>query len=102
MKPVFSTLRKEGHIAASYIDDTYLQGDTKEECQVSVHETVNLFHSLGLVSHPEKSVFEPTQILIILGFEINSINVTVKLTVDKVTLLVDACQMLIQSTTISI
>ena len=102
MKPVFSTLRKEGHISASYIDDTYLQGDTKEECQVNVHETVNLFHSLGLVSHPEKSVFEPTQILIILGFEINSINMTVKLTVENVTQLVDACQMLIQSTTTSI
>ena len=96
MKPVFATLRKEGHISASYIDDTYLQGDTKEECQINVYETVNLFHSLGLVSHPEKSVFEPTQILIILGFEINSINMTVKL---KVTQLVDACQMLIQSTT---
>ena len=102
MKPVFSTLRKEGHISASYIDDTYLQGDTKEEFQVNVHETVNLFHSLGLVSHPEKSVFEATQILIIPGFEINSINMTVKLTVEKVTQLVDACQMLIQSTTTSI
>ena len=79
-----------------------MQGDSKEEFQVSVHETVNLFHSLGLVSHPEKSVFEPTQILIILGFEINLINMTVKLTVEKVTQLVDACQMLIQSTTTSI
>ena len=102
MKPVFSTLRKEGHISASYIDDTYLQGDTKEECQINVYETVNLFHSLSLVSHPGKSVFEPTQILIFLGFEINSINMTVKLTVEKVTQLVDACQMLIQSTTTSI
>ena len=57
-----------------------------EGCQANVHETVNIFHSLGLVFHPEKSVFEPTQILIILGFEINSINMAVKL---KVTRLVD-------------
>ena len=49
-------------------------------------------------------MFEPTQMLIILRFEINSINVTVKLTVEKVQViqLVDACQMLVQSTTTSI
>ena len=74
----FFNFKERGpYISASYIDDTYLQGDTKEECQINVYETVNLFHSLGLVSHPEKSV-------------------------EKITQLVDACQMLIQSTTTSI
>ena len=38
MKPVFATLCKKGHILASYIDDTYLQGDTKEECQINVRQ----------------------------------------------------------------
>ncbi len=102
MKPVFATLRKKGHISASYIDDTYLQGDTKEECQININETVSLIHSLGLVAHPEKSVFQPTQILVILGFEINSIEMRVKLTVEKATRLVNACQMLLQAPTHSI
>lgn len=102
MKPVFATLRKGGHISASYIDDTYLQGDTKEECQANINATVDLIHSLGLVAHPEKSVFQSTQILSILGFVLNSIEMTVKLTVEKAVRLVDACQMLIQTKTPSI
>jgi hypothetical protein len=32
MKPVFSTLRKQGHTNVAYIDDTLLISPTKEEC----------------------------------------------------------------------
>lgn len=38
MTPVFATLRKEGHISASYVDDIYVQGDTKEERQANINE----------------------------------------------------------------
>ena len=56
MKPVFATLRKKGPISAAYIlmIHTYLQGDTKGECQANIIESVDLFHSLGLVAHPDK------------------------------------------------
>ena len=84
MKPALSTLRKKGHISAAYIDDTYLQGESKQECKNNVFDTVTLFHSLGLVAHPDKSVFEPTQKLVILGFEIDSVKMIIKLTSDLI------------------
>ena len=39
--------------------------------------------SLGFVVHPEKSVFEPVQIIDFLGFTINTIDKTVTLTDTK-------------------
>ena len=34
-KPVYSTLHNQGHISMGYIDDSYLQGDTKDECRMN-------------------------------------------------------------------
>lgn len=61
MKPVFSALRKEGHINVSYIDDTFLQSETFELCQNNISDTLSLVDSLGLMTHPEKSILVPTQ-----------------------------------------
>ena len=36
LKPVYSALRSTGHLSSGYIDDSYLQGDTFEECRVNV------------------------------------------------------------------
>ena len=38
-----------------------------------------LFEKLGFVIHPEKSVLVPTHVIIYLGFEINSVDMTVAL-----------------------
>ena len=54
---MFATLIKKGHISAAYIDDTYLQGDTKGECQANINESVDLFHSLGLVALTQTNQF---------------------------------------------
>ena len=72
LKPVHSSLRSKGHVTVGYIDDSYLQGDTYEECNQNVQDTVNLFGKLGFLPHPEKSVFEPTQKITFLGFVINN------------------------------
>ena len=45
--------------------------------------TITLLGNLGFVLHPKKSVFIPTQILVYLGFVLNSIHVTVSPTLDK-------------------
>ena len=102
MKPALSTLRKKGHISAAYIDDTYLQGESKQECKNNVFDTVTLFHSLGLVAHPHKSVFEPTQKLVILGFEIDSVKMIIKLTSDEAEHLKTACKSVLNSSSSSI
>lgn len=56
--------------AVAHLDDLYLQGQTYDKCIRNVIDTTVLLDKLGLVVHPEKSVFIPTQVLTILGFGI--------------------------------
>ena len=76
MKPVFSQLRKQGHVSSSFLDDNFLEGDTYDACKQNFADTMNLMAKLGLTIHPEKSVIEPTQTIEHLGFTLNSMNMT--------------------------
>ena len=84
LKPVFATLREEGHESVIYVDDSLLQGDTFQECLDNIMATLGMLQSLGFVIHPEKSVLYPTQTIIFLGFIINTVDMTVRLTDEKV------------------
>ena len=57
--------------------------DNFSECAANVVETVQLLDNLNFVPHPKKSVFIPTQILVYLGFVLNSLTMTVSLTPEK-------------------
>ena len=57
-------------------NDSYLQGDTEQECWQSVKKTALLLQDLGFIIHPDKSVFLPTRVVTLLGFVINSIDMT--------------------------
>ena len=61
------------------IDVSNLQGDTNAECRYmyNIVSTVELFTKLGF--HPTKSIFSPTQILVFLGFILNSITMKEKM-----------------------
>ncbi|XP_028407843.1 uncharacterized protein LOC114530423 [Dendronephthya gigantea] len=83
MKPVFASLRQQGHVSSPYIDDFFLMGNDHEECISNVIDTIKLLDNLGFVPHPNKSVFRPTQSLVFLGFLLNSITMTVSLTPEK-------------------
>ena len=72
LKPAFFYLRKVGYLSVVYVDDSYLQGETFEECLQNITETVKLLQSLGFTINPEKSVVKPTQKLTFLGFVLNS------------------------------
>ena len=63
-----------------YIDGSYLQGNTIQNCQNNIQKTVNLFTSLGFLVHPEKSVLVPTQKLKFWGFILDSEHMIVSLT----------------------
>ena len=91
IKPVHSGLRLQGHILAAYIDDNYTQGDTYTECLTTVLETLKLFVDLGFCAHPEKSCLIPSQEIIFLGVVLNSIAMTVRLTIEKKQKIKDAC-----------
>ena len=66
-------------------------GHTFDECCKNIDACINLLHYLGFAIHPTKSVLEPKQTLEFLGFRINSVNLTVKLTIDKKISLHEVC-----------
>jgi len=95
LKPVYSSLCSKGHVNVGYIDNLHLQGDTYKECKHYVQDSLNLFEKLGFLPHPEKSVFESTQIITFLGFVINSVTMTIILTPEKALKVSMACKKLL-------
>lgn len=47
MKPVFSELRKFGHLNVIYINDVLLLGNTKNECEDNLKATIKSLDSLA-------------------------------------------------------
>ena len=97
LKPVLATLHTMGHISTAHIDDCYLQGKTYSQCLGNVVDSIILFDSLGFVVHPIKSTLVLTQEIVTLGFEINSVKMTIRLTTDKAISLKDDCKTLLMS-----
>ena len=77
LKPPLATLHKQGHIPIAHPDDLYLHGRTYDDCVKNVIDTTVLLDKLGLVVHPEKSSFIPSQVLVILRFIIHSLTMTI-------------------------
>ena len=97
LKPVLTGLHLRSHISSANIDDLYLQGKTYDDCVHNVIDTVLHIDTLGLVTHPEKSAFHPFQ-LVILGFVLNSVTMTITLTQEKALALQTACIRLLNTT----
>ena len=72
LKSVFSALWKEGHQVMGYLDDTFLMGDTPNECKNAILASVKLITNLVFFIHPEKLKLFPSQVIEFLGFIINS------------------------------
>ena len=83
LKPVFASLREQGYDSIIYVDDSFLLGDSYDECLANIRITLQTLRSLGFVIHPDKSILRPTQELVFLGFIINSVHMTVELTYEK-------------------
>ena len=87
-----------GHIISGYIDDSYLQGGTYDECAKNVSARSTLITELGFLTHPDKSVTTPRQILVFLGFILNSLTMTVSPTSHKVEKTISVCSCLLDNT----
>ena len=96
MKPVSSYLRGKGHISSGYIDDSLLIGYLTIDCKTNIEDTLQCFHDLGLLTHDDKSVMTPTQIIQHLGFVLNSIDMTVSISVEKHNKLCDVATAILQ------
>ncbi|CAB4013649.1 Hypothetical predicted protein [Paramuricea clavata] len=97
LKPINSYLRQLGHISVSHIDDSNLQGGDYDDCASNVLDTTKLFDSVGFVIHPDKSSLIPKQQMTILGFTINSVEMRVYPSKDKVPKIKALCTELIQN-----
>jgi len=102
IKIPFSHLRNKGNISVAYVDDSYLQGSTYNECLQNTCDTVNLLRSLGFTIHAEKSTLIPKQIITFLGFEFNSIKMTINLTTNKKQKILKLCIEILSSSTFKI
>ncbi len=74
------------------IDDSYLQGDTYTACAENVDDSSALFKKLGFTLQDEKSATIPTQQLVLLGYVLNSVSMTVSLTPERSKKLKMACE----------
>ena len=72
LKAVFAHLQKLGIPCFGYIDDTFIKGETYEECENNMKTMLQLLVKLGFKIHPTKSTLKPTKIMTFLGYSINS------------------------------
>ena len=80
-----------GHTNVGYIDDSYLQGLSFEDCSNNVPDTVHLFTKVGFLLNQEKSILVPSHELMFLGFNVNSLTMAVRPTPEKATKLKQKC-----------
>ena len=73
-----------------------------EDCQANISDTCDLFSKLGFVLHPVKSVLKPVQVLIFLGFVLDSVNMTVSLTQEKIQGIKEKCNKMMTLTELPI
>ena len=102
LKPRFSCLREQGHSSVIHADDFLLAGDTYKDRLDNVHETKLLLEGLGFHIHPKKPVFLPTQVITFLGFEINTVSITISLTNAKKNKIKDLCVISLSNPTLTI
>ena len=97
MKAPIRHLRELGIIIIAYIDDLLVIADSSEKCLTDTNSALELLQALGYIVNFNKSVLTPTQIIEHLGLIINSIDMTVRVTPDKGSHMIDICKKLISS-----
>ena len=84
LKPIFSQFHEEGFSGFGYIDDSFIIAETYDEAIQATQFLCNSFKELGFKINEEKSVFTPSHEIVFLGYKINSLNMTITPTMDKV------------------
>ncbi|KAJ8967700.1 hypothetical protein NQ317_004200 [Molorchus minor] len=79
MRPVLAFLRQRGIICSAYLDDFIIITKSKNECRNNIKDVKNLLHKLGFTLNLEKSDLLPKQKITHLGFELNSLKMTIRL-----------------------
>ena len=91
MKPPLASLRKDNVPVAAYIDDIFTLNSTKASCERNIQCIVHKLDTLGFVVHPQQSSFVPSMSLEYLGVIIDSLDMTVSLTMSKKQVIIGLC-----------
>ena len=75
---------------------------SKEIRAMNVLDTIAMYTKLGFYIHPGKSHLNPTQEITYLGFVLNSITMTIKLTTEKASTIKIECESALQDRKITI
>ena len=103
MKAPLGFLRANyGCILVCYIDDILILGSSALEVQKSVAYVANLLQMLGFHINAEKSELKPSQSIEFLGFILNSVDMTVRLTDDKILKITELATKVLEQPTFSI
>jgi hypothetical protein len=85
--------RRLGFQIHHFLDDTILIGDSRDEVTLASRVFGTILQKSGFFIHPDKSVFEPTQKIMFLGFLVDSVKQVLELPTEKF----DRIQTLIQA-----
>ena len=83
LKPILATLRGAGWQSIVYLDDFLLLAQSFEQCLANVAATCTLLRDLGFLFSAKKCVFPPVTQCTFLGFEFNSVDMTMSLPAEK-------------------
>ena len=83
LKPVFASLHELGYESSVYVDDSLLLTQTFQERFDNALATISMLRELAFAIHLTKSIFVPTQKITFLGFETDTLNMTLTLTSNK-------------------
>ena len=97
LKPVVAILRRTGVRLVIYLDDMILLNQTPEGLVKDRDSALHVLHNLGWLINWKKSVLNPTQKLEFLGFELDSIKMTVSLPPAKIENILKKCHIMLNS-----
>lgn len=84
LKPVIMQLRLQGILTVIYLDDILVIGRTFDECRKNINTSIQLLQSLGFIINFEKSQIIPSYECKYLGFNFNSLDMSLSLPEDKI------------------
>ena len=84
LKPLYENLRSKGLISCYYLDDSWLFGNSYEECIANVKSTKHMLLQAGFLINQNKSIEIPSQEIEFLGFKLNSLQMVISLPPRKI------------------
>ena len=85
LRPIFADFHSKGFSGFGYIDDSFIISETFEESVKATKYLCEIFTKLGFRVHPEKSKLIPSHTLVFLGYKLDTSNMSVSPTKEKIT-----------------